>query len=656
MLRFTGAVFALCLLAASQVAAQECEKTFDSTYDLIQEAIFENKGCTADACHGSAGEGDLHLTADVSYESLVSQPVTTVIGSPIPGLRRVVPGQKDQSLLFLNLAAATLPDQWQAPLRPMPLGLAPLSIDELEAVRLWIAQGAPRTGTVPGTGDLLDACLPPAKPIEIEPLAPPEPGRGVQVRMPRWELPGNTEDEVCFASYYDVTDQVPEQYRGPNGDTFRFNFRQIRQDPLSHHLIVDHYIGDLSPDSSVWGAYTCQGGDKHGESCEPTELGFCGPEALCSTTAKTAVVCNGFGPADLSLTSRGFAGTQQASSQEVYPPGVFGELPLKGLLIWNSHAFNLTDEAGKIEAWLNFEFAEPEDQETVVRGIFDIQGIFSMNVPPFQARELCYHHEFPENTRLFELNSHNHQRGVRFRVFNGLYACEGGANHSRPCSPGGTDEGVPDLCGAGGTCVGRAAPEFGDCDGSGAVGINDLTMAVNIALQKRPLTVCPSADRDASSGVTVAELIRLVRDALAGPSMREPEEDLLYTNFVYNDPTVVNFDPGMAFGGTGSSPAARTVTYCSLYDNGMSDPSKVKRRSTSPTTTGGLGGPCIVPTGCTEGRVGQACSGSNDQQRNASCDSAPGAGDGFCDACTLRGGFTTEDEMFILMGGFYIAH
>jgi hypothetical protein len=49
MLRFTGAVFALCLLAASQVAAQECEKTFDSTYDLIQEAIFENKGCTAES-------------------------------------------------------------------------------------------------------------------------------------------------------------------------------------------------------------------------------------------------------------------------------------------------------------------------------------------------------------------------------------------------------------------------------------------------------------------------------------------------------------------------------------------------------------------------------------------------------------------------------
>ena len=36
------------------------------------------------------------------------------------------------------------------------------------------------------------------------------------------------------------------------------------------------------------------------------------------------------------------------------------------------------------------------------------------------------------------------------------------------------------------------------------------------------------------------------------------------------------------------------------------------------------------------------------------CDSAPGANDGVCDACPLRGGVTTEDEMFILLGAFYV--
>jgi hypothetical protein len=640
-------------LAASTAAAQTCDKTFDSTYDLIQDAIFENKGCTSAACHGAAAAGGLDLTAGVSYENLISQPSQTVPASEIRGLMRVVPGQKDQSLLFLNLAAATLPEQWQAPLRPMPQGLTPLSVGELEAVREWIEQGAPRTGTVPGTGELLDACLPPAKPIEIEPLVPPAPGTGVQVRMPRWQLPANTEDEVCFASYYDVTDQVPEKYRGPNG-TFRFNFEKIRQDPLSHHLIVDYYIGDLAPGDPIWGAYTCRGGERDGESCEPTDLEFCG-DGLCGTTAKTAVVCNGFGPPTLNLDSRGFAGTQEASSQQTYPPGVYGELPMKGLLIWNSHAFNLTDESGKIEAWLNFEFAEPEDQQTVARGIFDVQGIFSMNVPPFAGQEVCNHHLFPPDTRLFELNSHNHKRGKLFRVFNGRYACDGGPRAGRACAPGEPVAGLADPCGAG-TCVALRAAEFGDCDGNGTLGINDLTRCVGIALDTQPLSSCPTADRDGSGGVSVAELITFVREALAGPQLRDPDADLLYTNLVYNDPTVRRFDPPLPFGGAGTSAAARTVTYCSFYDNGMTDPDEVKRQSTSPPTTGGLGGPCAVPSGCTEGRVGQRCSGSGQAERDASCDSSPGAGDGFCDACTLRGGFTTEDEMFILMGGFFIAN
>jgi hypothetical protein len=67
-----------------------------------------------------------------------------------------------------------------------------------------------------------------------------------------------------------------------------------------------------------------------------------------------------------------------------------------------------------------------------------------------------------------------------------------------------------------------------------------------------------------------------------------------------------------------------------------------------------LGGPCKVPTHCTEGKPRQPCSGSTDVERDRSCDSADGAGDGFCDACPLFGGVTTEDEMFILLGHYFV--
>ncbi len=644
---------AIAVGSAGPVAGQECEQSFDSTYDLIQAAIFENKGCTSQACHGAAEAGGLRLTADASYDNLVGQPVETVVDSGIAGLMRVVPGQKDQSLLFLNLAAATLPEQWTAPLRPMPIGLEALSADELEAVREWIEQGAPRTGTVPGTGELLDACLPPAKPIEIVPLEPPPAGTGIQIRMPKWTLPAQTEDEVCFASYYDVSDQVPLDYRGPSGDTFRYNFEQIRQDPLSHHLIVDYYVGDLPPDHSVWGEYLCRGGDKDGEPCDPTDLGFCGADAECGTEAITAVVCNGFGPPSLGLTSRPFTGIQEASSQQDFPPRVYRELPLKGLLIWNSHAFNLTDEAGKIEAWLNFEFAEPDEQEKVLETIFDTSAIFNMNVPAFAAQELCRHHVFPPDTRLFELNSHTHQRGKLFRVFDGRWSCDGGPNDGNACSPLAVDPSV-DVCGPEAACVGTAGALDGDCDQSGSISVSDAVRCVNIALGRAPLSSCPTADRGGDGSVSVSELVGLVNDLLAGITLPTAEEALLYTNLVYNDPTVVRFDPPKVLPGPGSRAADRTVTYCSLYDNGWSDPDEVKRQSTSPETTGFLGGPCETPVGCTEGRVGAACSGSSVAERDASCDTAPGAGDGYCDACPLRGGFTTEDEMFILMGAFFV--
>jgi hypothetical protein len=79
---------------------------------------------------------------------------------------------------------------------------------------------------------------------------------------------------------------------------------------------------------------------------------------------------------------------------------------------------------------------------------------------------------------------------------------------------------------------------------------------------------------------------------------------------------------------------------------------------TSPPTPlgipGVLGGPCVTPTGCTKGNVGTPCSGDTDAARNASCDSTSGAGDGFCDACVLKGGVTTEDEMFLLLGSYFI--
>jgi len=75
------------------------------------------------------------------------------------------------------------------------------------------------------------------------PLDPPPAGTGVQFVMPPWPLEAHSEHELCFATYYDITSQVPAQFRDPSGTLFRFSGNELRQDPQSHHLILNRYIG-----------------------------------------------------------------------------------------------------------------------------------------------------------------------------------------------------------------------------------------------------------------------------------------------------------------------------------------------------------------------------------------------------------------------------
>lgn len=650
------------IAAVTPAVGQECEdNNFPSTFAAIQKVIFENRGCTNTICHGAAPDlavnGGLDLRPEAAYDSLVSQPAETV-----PGWFRVFPGQRDRSLLFQNVAAKTLPDQFTAPLRAMPLDSLPaLSTNELEALRKWIETGASRDATVAGTAELLDACLPPPKPIEIDPLPPPAASDGVQLHMPRWVLEAQSEHEVCYTTYYDLTDQVPEQFRGPNG-TVRFNKQEIRQDPLSHHLIVNLYTGQKEVTDPAWGEFKCRGGAADGQTCDPTDPNACGADSGCATDPAISVACFGANnlPDDAvtGIATNGFTGTQETATTITYVPGVYHEIPLKGLIIWNSHAFNLTAENGKVEAWINLYFAPPEEQVYPVTQIFiaDPPILFKMLVPPFQAEEVCNVFTPPPNTQLFELNSHMHGRGKRFRTFEGAWQCQGGDNDAKPCSPFGPDESfeTSDLC-AGAPCTSRLPPKNGDCNGDMTVTIDELVLGVNVLLGEASIDECPRLDVKGTGSVGISNLIGAVASA-SQPALRDGQESLLYTNFIYNDPLILPIDPPMSLGGDSSLDEERSLTYCALYDNGFSDPTKVKKQSTSPPPPLGipLGGPCRTPTGCTEGNVGALCSGDTPEQRNASCDSAPDAGDGVCDACLLIGGVTTEDEMFLLLGNFFV--
>ncbi len=520
---------------------------FSSTFQGIQQVIFDGHGCTQSLCHsGSAPQGGLDLTAGASYQNLIEVPSTE------SDLNRVQPGDQNRSFLWLKLAAKTDPTQLppgvQVPGAPMPNGLAALSENELEAVRLWIFSGAPQTGTVGGTESLLNACLPPPEPITIKPLDPPPAGTGVQFVMPPWHLEAHSEHEICFATYYDISSQVPPAFQDPTGTMFRFSGNELRQDPQSHHLILNRYFGTGDVHDPAFGSWTCNGGEHPGQTCEPTDLTSCG-SGTCTSTIQQSFACLGFGPAgNGGPTFYAIGGAQKAQSDTEFVDGVFAQIPMKGILYWNSHAFNLTDQDTMMHARLNYYFAQ--NPVFPVQGIFDTSKIFAANALPYTTQTVCNNFLLPQGARLFNLSSHTHKHGKHFTI-----------------------------------------------------------------------------------------------DA--------PDGTQLYESFVYNDPATITFDPPMMF--DSADPTQRTLHYCSLYNNGVAsdgspDPNTVTRYSHLPQSAKISIGNCN-PQACVSGRIGKACNGPND---NHTCDSTPGANDGMCDACRITGGESTENEMFILIGDYYV--
>jgi hypothetical protein len=629
----------------------DCQQSFDSTFALIEKAIFQDRGCTSAGCHdASSAQGGLDLSPGVAYDNLVDRPVQSIVARPF--MKRVSPAKKEHSLLWLNLAAATIPDEWEAPLNPMPLGgLPPLTKDELTLIQLWIESAAPREGVVPGTDRLEGICLPPPRPLETKPLDPPPPGQGIQLRAPTQIMRAHSEREGCFITYYDFTGKIPEQFLGPNGDTFRYNRIEARQDPLSHHAVVIPYHGVAAIDDEIWGGFTCGGGTRHGAPCEPTEPLSCGDKGVCGSAFMPAVACIGYGPGDASIGvgNDSLFNTMAAGLGSV--DGIYAEAPIKGILVWNSHAFNVTEEDGKLDIWVNLDFADREEQVHQLQRFTEITAQFRLNIPAFGAQQICAHYPLEAGVHIIELSSHNHKRGRLFQTFEGAFRCAGGERDGAACSPFGPDPDYPveDPC-LGAPCESPVTPTIGDCDRNGRVVLAEVVTGVNMALGQMAMEECPHFDPDHDGGVSVVDLIAAVHYAVE--PMRDGARSLLYESKTYSDPVVTAFDPPFLLGGPDATPDDRTLTFCGVYENGVRDPTEVKRKSTSPAPSGFPGGGCRTPVACAEGRIGQPCSGTTQEERDASCDSEAG-GDGFCDACPATFGTTTDDEMFILLGAFY---
>ena len=296
--------------------------------------------------------------------------------------------------------------------------------DLLEAMDLWIRGGAPGQGVVDGTAALLDACLPPPSPNKMPRPDPPAADVGMQMAMPGWELWNQSENEVCVASYYDLSAPglVPDSAvvdcpglapgtndQGSNaGKCFAFGGQVLQMDAQSHHVIIHIYTGENNTDDPGWGTWRCYGGDDDGLACDPKATGVCPGNGVCGSNVVAGLGCaGGFGPEDVQNSPAvfpAFGGAQESTNINLYPDGVYATLPLKGIVIWNSHGFNLTGQDMQVEGWNTLLYNHV--QQYRLRGMFGAKNIFTQQVPPFESREYCSTETLPVGTSMFSLPSH----------------------------------------------------------------------------------------------------------------------------------------------------------------------------------------------------------------------------------------------------------
>ena len=594
---FAASFVAACGSSADGTGGEGAKCDAESTFAQVQQQIFEGQGCAASTCHGEQKQGGLDLRSESAYASLINVTATSST------LVRVFPGEQDLSVLYQKVAAkaegfelSTFGISGGA----MPTGDGVLSDDDLNLLREWIRGGAPETGIVAGSQEFasceLDGDVAPNK---IQPLDPPAVEEGVQFYSGGWGVAAEGEGEVCFVTYYDYSDTVPDdfvvpctvEFGGPEHDCFVYDKVLLAQDGQSHHSIADFYIPPVDkqnhydPMDPSWKNWTCNGGEKNGQSCTPG-ADECGARSQCGTEPLTSIACIAYSNAPPEMgTIGGLFGTadvrqqivvaQESTFREAYPDGVYALAPVKGFLVWDSHAFNPTKVDTTIEQWMNMTFASPDNLVYLRRNIFDADDIFGMGtIEAYTSKEECSTWTIPQYGQLLTLSTHTHRFGKDFRVWYPPHA---------PCE--------------------------------------------------------------------------------AGPDCVAPEGDPDYRSFDYADPLYQRFTGDEILSFDSADVESRTFKYCSLWDNGETIPSEVRRNSIKPDAEtcdfvdvfaplaqmGGLG---VTTCGCEPEE--RSCFGGPDEGLACNGDDSVCGEGGTCDACPAGGGITTEEEMFILLGSYFV--
>ena len=361
------------LLAVAALACGDSTPPGDGgTFARLQSEIFATT-CTASGCHvGSsvATSGNLSLAGD-AYDNLVNASPTN-LNAKQDGLRRVVPGKPDSSLLYLKLLSPSRSAHDYG--NVMPSGGAPLSAGQVEYVLQWIAAGAPRGGAVAAPALLADVT--PQSSAPFQPLAAPAAGSGYQLRVDPFVVTPHFERELFV---YRTIGNASDIY------VKRFEFRMR---PHSHHFVA-YTFAEATPPSTIPGMNAVRD--------------IRNPDGSLDFSKMAPMAYHVF-----------FGGSMQTEFAYDLPPGVALRVPANAAIDLNLHYANHTAAPVTGEAALNLYTEEPAAVQHVAKTLN--MGNFSISLPPNQRTTIERTFTLSERRTVFALTSHMHRLGERFVI------------------------------------------------------------------------------------------------------------------------------------------------------------------------------------------------------------------------------------------------
>ena len=367
----------------------------NSAYHDIQEYVFD-KSCANSSCHAApANSGNLNLTYGISYQDLVGRTPQNPAALSA-GMKLVDPGNPENSFLLTKLLGPDAPGQGAR----MPSGGGTLHNGKIDAVRTWIAAGAPERGKIGGIGDL-SVLRDPEEIFELP--APPPPGEGYQIHLPPFKIEPYTEREVFY------TTQITDENGNPIERDIFINKVEIFYPAGSHHFIIYR----LTEEGIAKGLLA--------EGAVPG-IGVDPKDVFRELDTEDPQLLGNFGIDRLFVV-----GTQTDDTLFQFPEGVGLRMPGDTFYDLNSHYINLLGDETLIgETYVNIYTIPEEKVQYEAIEIFVSNR--SINVPPGITRstkltwriddELFLRgHDPGAELSVFLLSSHMHRHGELFEIF-----------------------------------------------------------------------------------------------------------------------------------------------------------------------------------------------------------------------------------------------